>query len=190
MIFRTVGRVVALLRFVGGPQLAGRMLLVSTRDAIVRRRDSLGMRTAMRRFVLGALDLQLVGATLSPLLRRRLAIPVGLMRVGTGLRFPNCLGFPVSAMQPLAHLAEQRAEALALRFNWNVGLNLAENFQNLGVHAMHQLLVGGGADRVSNRARIRRAMRDYRYSADSEQRRAAVFRRVEPFAHRVEVFAH
>src|SRR5882762_8224455 len=144
----------------------------------------------MRRFVLGVLDLQLVGATLSPLLRR-LAIPVGLMRFRSGMRLPpNCLAFLVATLQSVAHLAEQRAEALALRFNWNVGLNLAENFQNLGVHAMHQLLVGGGADRVSNRARIRRAMRDYRYPADSEQRRAAVFRRIEPLAHRVEVFPH
>src|SRR5713101_6172100 len=93
-------------------------------------------------------------------------------------------------MQSLAHLAEQSAEALAWGFNWNVRLNLAENFQNLGVHAMHQLLVGGGANRVSNRTRIRRTVRDYRYPADSEQRRAAVFRRVQPLAHRIEFFPH
>src|SRR5258707_8428973 len=167
------------------------MLFISSRDDVMRRRASIGMRTGMRRFVLGVLDLQLVGATLSPLLRRRLAIPVAWMRFRLGMRLsPTGLAFPVAALQSIAHLAEQRAEALTRRLNWNVRLNLAENFENLGVHVMHQLLVGGGADRVSNRARIRRAMRDYRYSAHAEQRRSAVFRRVEPLAHRGEIFPH
>src|SRR4029077_20382213 len=111
MIFRTIGRLVALLRFVGGSQLTRQVLLVPGRDAIMWRRASLGIRTSMRRFVLGALDLQLVGATLIFSLQQRLAIPVGWMPFRPGMRLAaSGLAFLVATLQSVAHLAEQRAE--------------------------------------------------------------------------------
>src|SRR5579862_8858930 len=103
----------------------------------------------MCRFVTRKLYLQIVGAALIGI-RRRLVLRFGLMLflllVGARSRI-----FPFSSMQSIAHLAEQRAESLTGGLDRNVGLNLGENFENLGVHAMHQLLVRGGANRVSNR---------------------------------------
>ena len=55
---------------------------------------------------------------------------------------------------------------------------------------MHQLFVCRGPNRTANRLGIRRAVRDDRHAADAEQRRTAVFRRIEPLAHRGEIFPH
>src|SRR5579864_5968207 len=97
MILGTIGRIVALFRFVAGPQLARNVLLVPSRDAVMRR---IGMRTGMGRFVLGPFDLQLVGAPLVAMFRRRLASPVGLMRFCSGMLLaPTGFAFPVAALQ-------------------------------------------------------------------------------------------
>src|SRR5258708_17461748 len=85
-----------------GFQFARRMFLISSRHAITRRRSNLVLRTGMARFVSGPLDLQLVGTMFTIVLGRRLVLPVGEAH----------LAFPVPAMQPLAHLAEQRAKSL------------------------------------------------------------------------------
>src|ERR1700722_4305091 len=98
------------------------------------------------------------------------------------------LAFLLATMQSSSHLAEQRADPLARsEFDWPDRLNLREDFQNLGVHVMHQLFVGRGSNRTANRLRIRRTVRDDRNAADTKQRCTAVFRRIEPLTHSSEV---
>src|SRR5258708_14026293 len=193
MTLLMIRRIVVRTGFIfSGFQFARRMFLISSRHAITRRRSNLALRTGMARFVSGALDLHLVGAAFDPIFGRRLMLPIDERSFDSLMRLvpPAHLAFPVPAMQPLAHLAEQRAKSLARGLDRPSWLNLAEDFENLGVHAIHQVLVRCGTNRVSNRLWIRGAVRDYRYPAEAEQRRSAAFRRAEPLPPRVQIFPH
>src|SRR5712675_1603560 len=77
MTFLMVRRIVVRLGFIfGGFQFARRMLLVSSRHAITRRRGNFVTRTGVARFVSRALDFQLIGAPFVAMLRSRLTLPV------------------------------------------------------------------------------------------------------------------
>src|SRR6266404_9692397 len=61
---------------------------------------------------------------------------------------------------------------------------------DLGVDALDQRLVGGGADGVADGAWIGRAVRYDRDSAEPQQRSAAVLGRVQTFANRAQALAN
>src|ERR1700691_4581089 len=128
-------------------------------------------RPGVRRFVIGALNFG-IDMMIRAVLRRWL-MRHGGFRSGSGMSIvvPGHLAFLI-ATQPSPHLPEQRAYPFAGGlFDRPDRLNLCQDFENLGVHVMYELLVGRGSNRVANRLWIGRTARDAPHAAGANFRR-------------------